>query len=473
MILQRSSFYIAGDLAPKVIAFFTIPILTRILKSDEYGIIVYVNALLSIISPIFSFGSATYMFKAINLNVGSYYRTIKIIHTLFWSLIAGTLSLSLLLYLAFKFIPFTTHFQLGDYALYIVSIAFFSSISNIPLNCLRVYGKAKNYFSFNLFSTILENILIIILITQMRQGMQGWFIGKLITSLLYAGVICITFRKILFKKYFNKTYAYEGFLFGIPFTMGSLLFVLNNISDRFILERYITLKELGLYGLAYSIAFVIQAINSGIAKAVQPNIIHHAKNHTGKELQLIFTDYQQLINTITFTSVICFLIANKYIFDFIISPTYRESFNYVIFLSIAPIFLSIFNIYSSFLVARGKKMYYVYSAAFGLLANLVINILLIPEIKVFGAIIATIISYFIILIVGYYKCKQIAKFVLFDKSFYILSSLLLVTMILLFFNFFDSIMLEILSIITIISTITTYIFKTKTYERLGILLQKI
>ena len=55
-LLRSSVLYLSGDLGLKLISFFMVPIYTRTLTPDDYGIIGFASSLINVLSPIVGLG---------------------------------------------------------------------------------------------------------------------------------------------------------------------------------------------------------------------------------------------------------------------------------------------------------------------------------------------------------------------------------------------------------------------------------
>lgn len=458
MVLKNSFFYVLGDLFPSILAFFIVPFLTHSLTTSEFGILAYVSSIILFLNALTGLGFNTYIFKSFSI-LKYQHSNIKMIHSTFWSLLVITFSLSILFYLTLINIQISSQIEISDYAIYIVSTVFLTSITIVPMTYLRILEKAKEFVLFTVSFSIVEYFFIFILVITFNFGVEGKLLSKIIGYIFFIIVLLYFFRKILFKNFFDKKYTFDALKFGPSFAVGTLLFILIDVADRFILERYVDIKDLGLYGVAYSMAFVLMSLNKGISKALQPHIIKITKMNNIESLENTLINSKRFVNIITFTSTIIFLITIEFFIRVTFEDSYLKSIEYILWLSIVPIFYAHYNIYSSVLIAKGKKKFFIKSMAYGVISNIILNLLLIPNIGVYGAIISTILSYVIMVSVTYFEFKKITNInIPVDKSIFIFSTLLCVVIILLYYSFFNNLLIQIILTFLIFTVLLTYIY---------------
>ena len=69
---------------------------------------------------------------------------------------------------------------------------------------------------------------------------------------------------------FNFQQTKSALKFSLPLIPGAISFIILDISDRIILEKYVSLKELGLYSIAYTLGFGLNVVINGSYRAFEP-----------------------------------------------------------------------------------------------------------------------------------------------------------------------------------------------------------
>lgn len=457
MVLKNSLFYILGDLFPSILAFLVVPFLTHALTTSEYGILTYISAIVLFLNAIYGLGFNTYIFKSYDIKKYQH-SNFKMVNTLYWSLFTITLVLSIFLYYIFNNFKLTNNIDISSYSVCIVMIVFLTSLTIIPMSYLRILEKAKEFFYFTISFSIIEYTFIFILVITLNLGVEGKLLSRIIGYIFFVFLLLYFFRKILFKNFFDSKVTTEALKFSPSFAIGTLIFILIDVADRFILERYVSVSELGLYGVAYSIAFVLMSLNKGISKALQPHIIKTTKLNDKVQLENVLGNAKKFVNIITFTTTVIFLICIEFFIQLTFEKSYYDSIEFIIWLALVPMFYAHYNIYSSVLIANGEKRFYLKSMSLGLLVNIILNFLSIPIFGVYGAIISTILAYCTMMFFTY---KEFAKYklkIIFDTSVYYFSIILSLEIFLIYINYFNNYAIKIISIIIIVLMLFSFIY---------------
>ena len=111
--------------------------------------------------------------------------------------------------------------------------------------------------------------LIAFYVGHLKQEAVGNLKGARLGSLMVAvPATIIIFRNIRFQ--FNIGYIKRSLAYSLPLAPHMLSLWALNLSDRFILERYVELEKIGVYALGYQIASALQVIAYSATNAIGP-----------------------------------------------------------------------------------------------------------------------------------------------------------------------------------------------------------
>jgi len=458
MVVKNSFFYIASDLFPSALAFLIVPLLTYALTPEEYGVLAYLGAITMFLNALYGLGFNTYIFRSFSIS-NYQHSNFKMFHSTFWSLVAITTIMSILFYIIFTSFQISKKVEVDQYAIYVVLTVFLFGLTVVPMTFLRIKEKAKEFFYLTISFSMIEYFFIIVLVVYLGLGVEGKLLSRIIGYLFFITLILYFFRKLLFRNFFDKSHTIQALKYGPTFAVGTFLFILIDVADRFILERYVSIENLGLYSVAYGLAFVLMALNKGVSKALQPYIIKKTKLNDVKVLFEVINKSKRFVNIVTFTSTIIFLLLIDIFVKLTFKSSYHSALEYMLFLSIVPMFYAHYNIYSSVLIAYGKKKFFLKAMSYGLLVNVILNLILIPFIGVYGAIVSTIFAYITMMLLTYREFKKITLLPMkIDPSFYGFLIILTITIFLLYLNFFESTTFRIIATFIIMSTLISYLY---------------
>ena len=208
-------------------------------------------------------------------------------------------------------------------------------------------------------------------------------------KLYIAEDINITF-KINFKE------LYQMYHLGIKAFLGGFFIFLLIRFDIFLIKKYETLAELGIYSLAANFVTLLQSFSNVVGSLMLPKFAGKSQNAqdnilTLKRMILIFSSLFIFV-------VIVFTLFGRPVISAVYGIDFVRSADVFALLLPAVLFLSIGSLINSFFWSKGFPTITIILPIIALSVNIILNILLIPKIGIMGAAIATSISYFIWLI---------------------------------------------------------------------------
>lgn len=410
-VIIGSSYYSFGFFLTKALSFILIPIYTRLLSPKDYGIIGFTNVLIQILTAIFifSFHGAQiryyYEYKESKRDIGSFLFSINI----FLFVLIGTIILLLHFYgeklyylLGIKKIPFYPYIRI---ALWIV----FLQILNQMIN--SYYLGARKYKLCTLqqiFRFLFNATSIIIFITILKRGAIDYIYGMLTGNFIFFIIFVWGYIKNFYLN-FDFKYVKYALLFGGPLILHSLASVTQTTIDRFILERYVTLKELGIYTLGYQIGIVLNIIIVGINRAWQPNFFELMKT----EKNNYWVEINKFISIWLFgISLLCLmgLIWAKELILIFTPERYHSAIRIVPYIIFAYFLSGFYYIFSSPLFYYKKTGLIPIITIGAAIISVVSNLILVPKYGIYGAGISAIISFFTLSFLSYLLSYKFIKF---------------------------------------------------------------
>ena len=382
-----------GTILTKAIAFFLIPVYTRYLTPDDYGIIALVGVIISILSVFYllgqkgSFGRFYYDYNHDKRELKEYVGTITL--SIIGISFIATLILSLFgesfFALLIKDVPF------NPYILLALWTTFFAILLPFPLVLYQMREKSLIYSFLTILQFIISVSLIIYFVVFLKEGALGSLKGGFFSAIIFFVIACFLLKKDLsFKIKIKKLKA--SLHFGLPLIPHALAGWILTLMDRIFLNYYTTLAVVGIYSLGYQIGMVMSLIATSINMAWAPFFMSTAKEK-GEEAKNIFsqlTTYYMV--AILFIGLAMSLFAKDIIF-LMATPKYYDSHK------IIPIIVGTYVLNGMYYMVANqifytKKTKYIPIATFGsALLNILFNYLWIPKYGMMGAAWATLVSF--------------------------------------------------------------------------------
>jgi O-antigen/teichoic acid export membrane protein len=267
--IKHTIIYGLGKSLSPLIALLILPIFTRYLSPQDYGIVAMVVIGSSLLSGIMGMGlmaaSTRYYFefeekKAKDDQLMTAYSAILICSTV----ITGSLLIvnQVATMSIFNYPPFVLYAALG------LAVSFLQTINQVPLNYLRILEKSKSYSAITMVQAFVQTALSLILIVKLEYTVLGILL-PMIAGQIISGLIThiYFFRTISPRTLFNRKLIKPLLQYGLPL---SILLVSNwiiDFSDRFVLEQLTNLDTVGIYNIGYSIALGITIITGAFMTA--------------------------------------------------------------------------------------------------------------------------------------------------------------------------------------------------------------
>ena len=406
-LLIDSIIYTIGAIIPQAVGFILMPVITKYLPPDEYGIVSSMNAFAGILIVFLTLvleGSIFrlyYDYKTLEEKM-RFLSTISIsLFTISTSIVVLLLILHNYVSLIFKSIPFS------PYYLFTILAAYFSVFGFVPLTYYRVIEQARTYFLLSIGLFFLETFLTLCFVVGFKWGAAGRLGAHMVANLSFALLYVYLLRKIITMRLnFDFQILKDALHYSLPLVPTSLSGWILNFSDRIFIERYFTLADVGIYSLGYQIGMVVMIITGGIHTAYTPFFYKLANTRDQKSAK------EQLYRTNTVyilaVCLMCFLISlfSKEVVSLMAHHSYLEAYKIVPLIALAYLFNQVTGILNLYIGQEKRTKALMYLTLCGAGINILLNFLLVPKYRAYGAAYATIISFAIVFLAKYLYSKR-------------------------------------------------------------------
>lgn len=414
---RASIWYTICGIIIKCMSFITLPIFTRILTTDEYGL-----------STIYSSTAAiVIIFVSLQLPYGSLSTAMikyKNKRDRYLSSVCGICIVLSILYFAVCIIakkPMESYLDLPFSLLILMGIEmFFNTVQMLWMGKERFEFRYKQVVAVTLLSSISTVIISIIAVCNLDNKGVVKIVSNAVVVILIGIVIFIGIMK-RGKTLFDKECWKFALSFNIPLIPYYLSQVVFNQSDRLMINKMCGRGEAAIYSVAYSLAtiltFVINAVhNSYVPWMFQKIEKKEIKDNRAVSFWLSFGISFMLLGVIALAPEIIAIMAGKQYMEAVwIVPPVAMS---VLLLYYADLFDCIEFYYEA-------KWFLTVSAIVSAIINVILNYLLIP---VFGFIVAaytTLISYLFLAMIDYIYMLVLCKKNGLDSNLYNIKALVL------------------------------------------------
>jgi O-antigen/teichoic acid export membrane protein len=399
-IVKNFFIYSFGTIVLRSISLFLAPIALTLLCPADYGLLSLINSFTSVLVIITSFGlrqvlSLEYFHcnslqrKVMVNDIIGIYLIVSI--PVFFILICSKSFIN-----SFFFLNAIDATLMGIILLY----CFINFFAELFYQVLQYQTKAVQLTALQTTIALTTVLFNFVLLYFFRWGVFGMMLGYVLGMLL----ACLIGAKIYWSKscfeFFDIKRGMSNFFcylkLGLPFIPGVLFGWVLASGDRWVLARYSTLHDVGIYSVAdmfralYHMLIVYPFSGSYLPYLFQ-QFAHNKHDLLAVELANRKNMYKAMFASI------CFITLGYFVFRpiiFMLLPQgYHESVQYVWFILLGNVFL-MGTYFASGIIQFYKKSYFLAFAMFVCAAlNILLNILLIPLFNIYGCIGATVIAY--------------------------------------------------------------------------------
>lgn len=401
--------YLISNGFRKGVWFLVLPVLVQILPPDGIGKIALFDATLLLLAPLVHLQLGGFIV------VNYYAKPIGYINTLvsnmYWVSLFSCAVISVIIYLTR--IPFQNLTGLNLNILLLVPLmGFMLNIHTQNLMIQRNKEKPVLFAFLSIAYSMVEIILILVLIKLFLLEWEGRVYAMAFTLSLFlviSSVHLVKQRLLSFK--LDKDVLKRNLKFSLPLMPTVLGLAVLNQADKYFIEHYQGSSELGVYNLGYTIGMVILLISSSVDLVFVPKIYQFltAKNKiriTDKSIvkysYLYFASLAVLAILIWLAAILCFYFG-------LFPKEYRPTLKVIPYIAFGYVFWGITNVLNPYIAIAEKTMYILFSIILGVVINLILNYLLIPDLGLVGAAYSTFISFFIVMLVTAFFSNKSTK----------------------------------------------------------------
>lgn len=399
--LKSGIWYLLSDFAYKGLAFLTIPVFTRLLSVEEYGIVSVYTSVVAVMAII----------SGADLHAGIGRAAIDFDED-YPKYLSSVLSLSFVVFLVGFLIikafsnTISSWVELSPDLVLLATIAGYGSfVFGFYNSHLLFQQKYKQKSVLHVIKAISEVVLAIIMILLINKAK---YYGRVYSSFIISTVFMVICFIIIFKKskkiFFPKAWWY-AIKIGIPLVPHSLSNIMLAQFDRMAIQALVGATETGLYSFAYNIGMIPLVFLGATNSAWVPWFYRQLQNHKHDKIKKAVKIYSLAFLVIT----LGIMILGPELALIMAPSDYLSGVKLVPVVVLSCFFQFLYTVYVNFAFYMKKTFAISIGTIMAGGINIVLNILMIP---VFGYEIAawtTVISYFCLFVFHWFNVSVLLK----------------------------------------------------------------
>jgi O-antigen/teichoic acid export membrane protein len=394
--------YTAASILSKVIAVALLPLYTRYLTPEDYGAAEVLFAAVVAVSIVVRFG----LIEAI---LRFYYKDGEDPKQVVRSTFAGLFWLSTLA--ALVALPFAgpiseallptdaadperiSPAEAADLARIAIAGLWVLTMHEFLLTLFRLEERARAFFVTTILNVLASIALTVVLVVGFDEGARGLLLGSYATGAAFVlGLIVLQWRHLSLR--FDPGLLRRLFRFGLPTMPAEVSLYMLNFVDRLIIVRTVGLAEAGLYSLAVKFAQAVNVLVRGFQLAWPPLAYSIRDDDEARRT------YATVVTL--FVAGCAFVVTGMWLFSrwivrALAAPEFFDSYEAVGLVATAVTLYALYLVLVVILGRTGRTEFNMPAALGALVANVALNLILVPPLGIVGAGLALVASYLVVL----------------------------------------------------------------------------
>ncbi len=331
--VKNTFIYLLPAIIGNALPIISLPIFTRILTKEDFGLLALVQ-----IYAIFASGLANFgMTAAYDRNYFQYTsdnrQTAQLLYSTILFVLLNFVFLAVVTYLFKEALArFVTGSNLhGNLLFFSFCGQFFFSISYYYLSFFKNSGTAKRFTFYTLFISFANFAISLFLIVTIRTGVIGLVYAQLCSGMMVFCVLSYTFS-IKFKPSFNKVIFFESLKISYPLTPRIFFGVLSTQFDKYMIGLLTSAGGVGIYSIGQKVANIIFVFMTAVQNVFSPQVykkMFDEEENSGESLGQYLTPFAYIVISI---ALVIALFAEEIVF-ILTPPAFHGAIDIIIILS--------------------------------------------------------------------------------------------------------------------------------------------
>lgn len=407
-LFKNTMIFTIGNLATRLIAFILIPLYTNILSTTEYGTVDLVVTICTIAVPFLTLNIAESVMR-FNLDKDADADSITIIGI--YVLLGGVI-------IGLVLLPVCACFeQLSGLGMLIYFYVVFSASSQVFLCDLRGKELLVQYSFGNIINTVSIAVLNVVFLVFCRWGIKGYLFAYTLAYAVTAVYALIVGKGYLaFQSKVDKRKMREMLKYSVVLIPNSFMWWIMNSSDHVMVTAIVGVAANGIYAISYKLPNLISTFTGIFNQAWQYSAIR--EQGAEDESEYVNKVLESMIAIVMLIGIGMMTLIKPFL-KLYVAAEYVTAWRYTPFLIVGCVYLTLGTFIATTYTVHKDSFGFLFSGMFGALLNISLNWMLIPRMGVYGAAVATCVSYIAVFVFRTLHTRKYLRYKLLTKEFMI------------------------------------------------------
>ncbi|TLS66729.1 hypothetical protein FEF65_09420 [Mariprofundus erugo] len=397
--------YFLGTMINSSVPFFLLPILTRVLSPEDYGIITIFTIVLSI-SGVFAGLSvhgavALRYYKHGREGIAAYVGSCLAI------LIVTTIIMSLLIVLLGDYLSPLIGLK-RDWILLAVILSGGQFLIQIRLTLWQVVGNAINYSAFQVSSGIMNAALSLLLILVLGMMWEGRLIAQCLTIAIFSTLALFwMWRGGLLSLPGTELFHHvkHALRYGVPLVPHVLGGMMIALGDRMIIESKMTTSDVGIYAVGAQAGLALNLLYQSFFKAWHPKIMERALDDSYRRRLLVSGSYKVMGGSLLL--YIVFSLVAWFMYPYLVGVSFIEGQWIVLLIALSSFFGACYFSTAIYIQVANKNEYLAISTIFSGAVGLAVSYVLCDPFGMIGVALGVVVGQLLSFLLCWYAANLV------------------------------------------------------------------
>ena len=390
-----------GTFGSKLLVFLLMPLYTAWLSTSEYGIAELITSTANLLIPLACVGISNGIFRFAAERESDQ----KAVFSTSLALLAIGTGVFLLLSPLLLLIDYFT-----AYVWLIVLYVLSANLQAVCAQYVRAIDRPRLFAVQGILNTALTILFNVLFLAAFDMGVMGYVLSVIVGNLITTAflVVCAKLWRVFCLSSISRRMMKELMWFSLPMIPTTVCWLITDLSDRYMVTYFCGEAVNGVYSAAYKIPTIVTLVSSIFMQAWQFSAVASSSDEEGCKnfYSEVFRGFLSLI----FIGAAGLILLSRVLTSLLLNSAYFEAWQYMPTLLCAAAFEAIVSFLATVYMVRKKSMHSFLTAMIGTVANVALNLLLIPIYGALGAAIATMAAYAFVLVARLIDAPRMIRF---------------------------------------------------------------
>ena len=395
-LFRNLAIYGLGDVATSIVSLLLLPVFTSYLTPDDYGVITMLLTVEAVTKVVFRWGVDT-AFMRLYYDCADDTARQRLASTIFFFLAAVNGGLLLAALLSLEWL--TPHILGAESAgvttsprlLVALTLGntFVAGFYFMPFQVLRIGGKSRQFIALAFARSAGTIAARLILVIWAGLGVMGIVVADVLVTTLFTLVLLKWFAPLI-RPVFSRAVVGEALAFGLPRVPHSIAHQVIGFADRYLLNAYGTLRDVGLYSIGASFGLALKFFLSAFESAWTPFFLGVMREPDAGRIYSTVSTYVIALLVLLVGGLCAVAPAVVRLFT---TAEFQDAALVTPWIALGVMFQGLYLVGSIGLVITKKTKLYPIATGTSAAVSVIANLLLIPRYGILGAAWANTLSY--------------------------------------------------------------------------------